>query len=265
MKRIVVTAFAIVALCAFNSAHAGLVSEWLANGNGFDAVGSNNGALQNATYGPGISGQAFLFSGLSGSSFVVPTSPSLQFTNSFTFAAWVNTTSLTGHQSGGQGIISMVGGQGGDYGYQFGLVDTSSSLAPVFLAFSTSGYHPGGSSWGVGAGTIGEVPTNVWTFIAATYDGNAASIYVNGPLAASQSVGPGPLFYNGANFRISGDDNGNVPFQGSIDQIMVFNNALSAGQIEALYSSAAVPVPGALLLFAPGLVGLGAMRRRFKK
>jgi hypothetical protein len=31
------------------------------------------------------------------------------------------------------------------------------------------------------------------------------------------------------------------------------------------FSTSAVPIPGAILLFAPGLAGLAAIRRRFKK
>jgi hypothetical protein len=43
---------------------------------------------------------------------------------------------------------------------------------------------------------------------------------------------------------------------GSYDWIFVDN---------VTYQGSAVPIPGALLLFGPGLVGLAAIRRRFKK
>ena len=43
------------------------------------------------------------------------------------------------------------------------------------------------------------------------------------------------------------------------------NNGAGVNSISNSFVETPVPVPGALLLFAPGLVGLAAIRRRFKK
>ena len=45
----------------------------------------------------------------------------------------------------------------------------------------------------------------------------------------------------------------------------LYSNLSSSGDLLLAASSAPVPIPGAILLFAPGLVGLVAVRRRFKK
>jgi hypothetical protein len=69
------------------------------------------------------------------------------------------------------------------------------------------------------------------------------NIYGDGTLAASRFIGPTFVAFSAANFRISGDDNGNVHFAGLIDEVAVFNRALSAKEIQSLYNGVTVSVP----------------------
>lgn len=71
--------------------------------------------------------------------------------------------------------------------------------------------------------------------------------------AYSGTAWPGPFLHGGA-WIFDGDG-----LQGAVGQAStMYALAVHSGDV-----GAPVPIPGAILLFAPGLVGLGAIRRRF--
>ncbi len=220
---IVVVALMLVAV----DAH-GQVAWWHAEGNANDSVGGANGFLEGVSFAPGKVGRAFQFNG-STSSVRVPDTPSLDITNNWTLAAWVYTTSLSGHKGGAQGVVSKVGGGGGNYGYQFGILD---GTGEVYLAFNEAG-----QGWPGPLLRAGRVPLNTWTFIAGSYDNNTMAIYVYDVLAGSKTVGPKSVANSSSNFRIGLDDNGNGDFSGMIDEVRVYNRALSADEIRSLGST----------------------------
>ncbi|MGH8175770.1 MAG: LamG-like jellyroll fold domain-containing protein, partial [Steroidobacter sp.] len=94
---------------------------------------------------------------------------------------------------------------------------------------------PGWFNWQIGAVRIadesnaaqanGGLAVNVWTHLATTYDGSAIRLYVNGALAASQSVngairtGTAALTFSGVNVVL--------------DELRIYNRALSAAEITA--------------------------------
>lgn len=91
-------------------------------------------------------------------------------------------------------------------------------------------------------------PANVWTHVAVTYDstmaGNNVKVYVNGLLQTSAAetgvIGDGYTPEN--DFRIGSRQCGicNEYFSGGIDEVRVYNRALSASEIQSLQS---VPPP----------------------
>ncbi len=208
-----------------------LVSWWPGDGNAHDIEDGNNGALSGgATFAAGEVGQAFSFDGTIGSA-IVPDSTSLDVTTQFTLDAWINPASLQSDSpppSQG-GIISKVGGANGNNGYQFGLTGNNTELFCLFNAL--------GEVWPANkliAAVPGGIPINAWTHVACTYDNVNLTIYVNGVAVGTLLVGPKSVVDSASNLRISGDDNGNVLFNGLIDEAEVFNRALAQAEIQEI-------------------------------
>ncbi|MFA6365397.1 MAG: LamG-like jellyroll fold domain-containing protein [Candidatus Paceibacterota bacterium] len=78
------------------------------------------------------------------------------------------------------------------------------------------------------------IVANQWTHYAATFDGTIARIYVNGVLSASDlsaSIGSATT-----NFVISGNYGSTENWNGSIDEVRIYNRALSATEILNQYN-----------------------------
>ena len=75
-----------------------------------------------------------------------------------------------------------------------------------------------------------EVPisTGVWNDVAWTYDQSAMRLYWNGSLVATHLIGANAIAQSSSNFQIGGVDNPKVYFSGLIDEVSVYNVALSA-------------------------------------
>ena len=227
---------------------AGLVAWWPGDGNAFDlTTNHNDGTLQGGTTcAPGEVGLAFDFTG-GGQSVVIPDSPILELTSTFTIEAWVNLATLTDDPHGpGRGIVSKVGGAGGDNGYQF-------LFEQNMLRGQFNSPGQGWPQWAVSA-TVPTLAVGVWMHVAWTYDQNTMLIYLNGQPIATNVIGPQPIATSSSNLRISGDDNGNVMFDGLIDEVSIYTNALSAAQIQAIYAvgSAGKCKPAAPTVIATG-------------
>jgi hypothetical protein len=219
-----------------NTLPPGLLGWWQAEGNYLDTVGGNNLSPDGGvTFAPGRFGQAFHFDGVSGSAYCTGAA-ALNGWTQFTLEAWINLdiTNDVPNGSPGRGIISRVGNavdHSINYGYQFGTFNNSQAL---FCQFNTNG-----QAWPA-CQTIGLFPqplvTGVWYHVAATYDHNATVLYFNGSPLATNVVGPVTIATSTSSFRISKDDNGNVPFPGRIDDVRIYNRALTAAEIAYLYA-----------------------------
>jgi hypothetical protein len=87
--------------------------------------------------------------------------------------------------------------------------------------------------------TTGKLEAGVWTLATATYDGTWMKLYKN-----SQLVGTGLKLGNIAQNNnvpawIGGNPDGETsrPFLGTIDEVAMFNKALTASQIDSLYKA----------------------------
>jgi hypothetical protein len=199
---------------------ANAVSWWPGDGDRKDYVGSNDGAngTQNGatavTYGPGKVGQAFA---LNGTSYVqVPNAASLQITTALTIEAWIYPTAL-----GGRVVDKITAGTADGY-----LLDTvGSKLRLIIGAVSVS--------------SVANLPTNAWVHVAGTWDGANARVYVDGVLAATSAVSTLPS--NNLALRIGADSTGANRFAGTIDEVGVYNRALSTAELAAIVLAGSAP------------------------
>src|SRR5204863_3719140 len=76
------------------------------------------------------------------------------------------------------------------------------------------------------------LPLNAWSHLAATYDGSAVRLYLNGAQVASTPAS-GAAQTSSSPFRIGGDSVWGEYFKGLIDEVRVYNRALTAAQIQA--------------------------------
>ena len=71
---------------------------------------------------------------------------------------------------------------------------------------------------------------NTWVHLAGTYDGTTQRLYVNGTEVAKRAQS-GPIEVSGGVLRIGGNSIWGEFFKGRIDEIRVYNRALSAAEI----------------------------------
>ena len=225
-------------------ANAGLIGHWDANGNAQDSTGNNNGTLEgNTTFTTGNDGQAFLFDGNSDSVLVGTT---LDVSTGFSLSAWINPLSYGERQ-----IFNN------ESSYEMAVRGST-------LQFAIETDAAGGWFW-VDTGI--NVSLNSWSFFGLTYDGISSKIYGElGQQLFSTNVISGNVI-DPANDQVHiGARLGNTSsFHGSIDDVYVFDHALTANDIALVASNSYsdVPEPSTLAIFALGMIGLAS--RRFKK
>ncbi len=79
--------------------------------------------------------------------------------------------------------------------------------------------------------SAGVLPIGEWTHVAATFDGTTAKVYVNGAMTAEDS--PWSFGYDpGAAMQIGAcDPGGGNPFNGALDEVRLYDRALSEAEI----------------------------------
>ena len=216
-----------------------LVSWWPGDGNANDIVGTNNGTLEDGATAnaAGVVGTAFSFDGTNG--FVqIPNSPDLQPTN-LTVEAWVLFTSLdtppVGYSYPGQQYIVFK--QNSRYSEFEGYV-LSKDRYPANVGtndtFCWEVASAGGQLVFLESQTI--IATNVWYHVAGVRGPDYIQLYVNGQLEAqapvnfSQDYGNWPLY-----FGTSGQSYWDHKFAGELDEVSLYNRALSSNEIAAIY------------------------------
>ena len=184
-----------------------------------DVSGQGNpGVISGASWSArGKFGNALYFNGAN-SWVTINDSPSLDLTNSMTLEAWVYPTSA---MSGWRAVINKE--QPGGFGAAYYLAANSDLNQPE-LAVYTTDWHKlyGGPS----------LNANQWIHLAGTYDGTTLRLYVNGNQVSSQPQTGGIDVTNGV-LRIGGNSYWGEFFQGRIDEVRIYNRALSASEIQS--------------------------------
>lgn len=102
------------------------------------------------------------------------------------------------------------------------------------------------------------IPSNQWSFVALTYDGSSIRLYANGQ---SETNGIGPLNTQNSRLWIGAEtlnDGGSFRdfFKGSIDDIRIYNRALSTEEAAQLYANESGPRVSLIKAVKPSFSGL---------
>jgi hypothetical protein len=93
-----------------------------------------------------------------------------------------------------------------------------------------------GACWAVGTT---DVRDNQWHHLVGIYTGPTISIYVDGALQTTGACANQPINYGGTPLygEIGAKANGQAttPFEGDIDQVVIWNRALSSTDVTTLY------------------------------
>ena len=179
----------------------------------------HNGTIDNPTWVDGKFGKALKFAGAGSGTWVTIESSDALNVNECTFMAWINAETWDGtRQIVGKSVHGGCGGRG-----QYGLFSEKGVLK---LRFETEDGR---------ADVNADLPeTNNWLHIAFTNDGEMASLYIDGEVIAQGDI-PGALKSIDDPLRIAQDcDRPNNVFTGMIDEVRLWNRALSEGDINTL-------------------------------
>lgn len=202
----------------------GMVGWWRGEGDAMDSVGGNNGTLNNGVgFAAGEVGTAFSFNGIN--QFVqVSNSPALNLTNALTLEAWVKVAGYSANDS---------------------LVILSKDCPFCFVQYALGMDHVNGkwvfdsllghgSSYTVLTGAT-AVQLGVWYHVAMTFDGATLKLYVNG--VADGSIASIPPLPTSQPFMIGGLSSGPFDFYGLVDEVSIYNRALTALEVQGIFNA----------------------------
>ena len=222
----VIAAAELVSAPASMSATTGLVAAYgFDEGSGTtvtDASGNGHtGTITNATWAAtGKYGKALQFNGTN-ALVSIPDAASLQLSTGMTLEAWVNPSTVN---SAWRDVIY----KGND---NFYLEATSTNASKPDAGMIAGGSYA--DAYGTAALTA-----STWSYLTETYDGSTLRLYVNGTQVAS-TAHTGTIATSTNPLQIGGDSLYGQNFAGLIDEVRVYNVALTAAQIQ---SDMATPV-----------------------
>jgi hypothetical protein len=229
-KRILV--FLLLADLFCVSAGANLISYWKFDESSgytaYDSQGSNNGTIYGATWVTGQINGVLNFDGIN--DYVnIPNNSSQQIsTNQITLAAWIKLSANVGNTQGriickqtvGNGNISwgfelFGSGYGGSTGNQLVFHDSSGTVS--YNCISST-----------------HLELNRWYYVAVTDNAGQIRIYLDGQLDHSSNTGYGIPGNISAPIKIGCVESEKF-FNGVIDNVRIYNRALSATEVSQLY------------------------------
>lgn len=238
----------LVGLCLFMSVHAqvpgyvpstGLVGWWPFNGNANDESGTgNDGTANGPTLTPdrfGNNDQAFDFNGIS-DYIEIANDPTLDLENQLSISAWINTNDFVQPQ---YIINKSTNGTSDSW-----LMDLSAN--PVNE--SEIRLIVGGITTNLPYSNPVITTNNIWYHVVCTYDLQSVRFYVDGTLVNSfPATTNTPVNTNSVYIGAPFDPiNNPATFDGTIDDIGVWNRALTDAEVTGLYTGSGVGVSESL-------------------
>ena len=221
----------IVLLLLSQTLQADLVGYWPLDGDALDASGNGLNGTINGTVVPtadrsGNPDSAMQFGGGAGDNVDLGDPPQLQLTGAMTLAAWV---SLDSSNTNNGRIFAKAGGSGAR-SWSLNIEASSGGVAnPATFQVSASGAS------NISISDPEPLPTDEWVHVAGVYrPGEATEIYVNGQLKARNTTDiPTSQFSNNGRTVLIGSRNdcSNCGWVGSIDDVRIYDESLSEGEI----------------------------------
>jgi fibronectin type 3 domain-containing protein len=227
------TTSGLVAAYGFNEGSGTTVTD--ASGNG------NNGTITNVTWSTaGKFGDALSFNGTS-AVVTIPNSASLQLSSGMTLEAWVNPSTVNANW---RDVVYK-----GNDNYYLEATSTNSSRPDAGTI--------AGGSYADAFGTA-ALTKSTWTHLAETYDGSTLRLYVNGTQVAS-TAHTGAIATSTSPLQIGGDSIYGQFFAGLIDEVRVYNVALTAAQIQSDETTPITSTPDTTPPSQPGTLAANAV------
>jgi hypothetical protein len=196
----------LVAAFGFEELTGSVVNDVSGNGN----QGQMTNAVRSAS---GRYGRALSFNGTN-AIVSVADAPSLDLTNGMTVSAWVRPAALTGWRT--------VALKARAPGLSYALYAHSNVSRPA-------GYIANPGDTGVNGSSA--LALNTWTHLALTFDGTSLVLYVNG-VEVNRTGPPGAILTSTGALSIGGNNVWGEWFSGLIDEVRVYNRALSVSEIQ---------------------------------
>jgi hypothetical protein len=195
----------------------GVAGWWPGDGNANALVGGANGVLENgASNGPGLIRPGFVFDGVDDR---VRTA-AFNMGNTFSVALWVNSDVLI------QGAYRRIVENAYNLGFYIGTESTGTGYKLIVR----NGVAPYGTAEG------GKISPGEWQFLVGTYDGATGILYVDGAAVGSGAfIAPGALSLP---VNIGAANAGGVGWKGRVDEVQIFNRALTPAEVANLYEAA---------------------------
>jgi len=196
----------------------GVIGLWRGEGNANDSKGNNNLVAVGGVvgYAPGKIGQAFSMPKGSGYLELPTHVADFELTTAYTLEAWVNVTAW------GNRIIDHIT-ENVPNGY---LLDTYPNTVRAFSGDITVSGTP----------ALTPAQLNTWVHLAAAFDGAAKTltVYVNGVERGKATVKSPAVTSPNHKLRIGASSNGTYRINGLVDEVTIYNRALSAAEILAV-------------------------------
>lgn len=220
----------------------GLVGYWTFDGlNGLtDASGNGNDGTESGDSAPALGkvGQGYTFPGTSGQKITVPDDSTLDITSAMTATFWIRRLSDS-YGSGGWAYIAAKRngvGQPNNYSIEFSTNGQGASDPDsIWLWNYTSGV------W-YGAGSTIVTPLDEWQHRAIVYDAGSVTHYVDGEVdttiwGGGYSSFPASLTTNANDLQIGDSSNNSRRINAVLDDLRLYNQALSASEIKQIYNT----------------------------
>lgn len=192
------------------------------------------------TWVTGKEGLALSLNGLVGRFGAVPDNPSLDITEEITIAAWIRPSGL-----GEKRILTKAFPDG----YELSVLGNGKIEFSINRESGSNNYT---------LLTNADYPTDgqTWMHVAASFDGTTSKIYVNGLEDVSVVYSPIQIISNASELQI-GAKNGEERWEGALDEVRLYNEALTAQEIFDIFDgSPEMPIAPQLNNPISGISGL---------